>query len=92
MIMERTPVATAVSSKQSLIRWVYTIHNGVNEQLGKQALPFKEYILKMNALSRMDSFSIPPFAWSNEVLAILFVTGLVVGSIGATIAFSRGQK
>jgi hypothetical protein len=47
--LQETPVA--VESRDALIYWVFSIHNRVNERLGKRAVTFDEYIERMRRMS-----------------------------------------
>jgi hypothetical protein len=47
--LQETPVA--VESRGALIYWVFSIHNRVNQRLGKAVVSFEEYIERMRRMS-----------------------------------------
>ena len=92
VFLEQMPVRNAVQSRQTLIRWVFTIHNHVNEQLGKPQKTFQEYIQHMSSLSHLHTLSIPHKEYSNTVLGGVFLVGMLIGSVSVAYAFSHTSK
>jgi hypothetical protein len=54
------PVRSAVQSRDALIEWVFTLHNRVNNRLGKPEITFAQYVEHMTALSQQATFSTRP--------------------------------
>jgi len=55
--LEKYPVRNAVGSKQTLIRWLFMIHNLVNKELNKSQISWEEFIRQMTELSNRSAFS-----------------------------------
>lgn len=73
------PVEDAVANRQSLIRWVFDIHNKVNEKLGKPQLTFAQYVTHMRALSQQSHIQIPPPTLT-PLTMIVGGVGLIAGA------------
>lgn len=80
------PIKDAVNSRDELIDWVFTVHNRVNQQLGKPAISFDQYIKNMTALSKRSSFSIDPSQ------SITLTLGLCIGAAAGIAAYVFYQK
>jgi hypothetical protein len=65
--------APATESKDALMKWVFTIHNQVNAQLGKSEISYDAFLNHMESLSYEPSTLLP------------ITTGIAVG-IGIAIA------
>jgi FAD-linked sulfhydryl oxidase len=50
------PIAT--QSRDTLINWVFDLHNKVNQQLGKPAISFEQYISNMSTLAQKKSVNL----------------------------------
>jgi hypothetical protein len=53
-----TQMPPVVDNRDTLIEWVFMIHNKVNEQLGYPVITFDQYIQKMRNLSAKNSISL----------------------------------
>ena len=49
--LREMPIQQSVGSRDALLNWVFTVHNKVNEKLGKSAVNFQTYVQNMRALS-----------------------------------------
>ena len=78
-----TEMPPNVSNRDTLVEWVFTIHNKVNDQLGYRQLTFDEYIDSMRRLSSKHSLSLVESGSTN-----LGIIPLTVGvAIGLAIGF-----
>lgn len=82
-LLEKMPISQAVGSRDELVLWVFTVHNSVNNQLGKPEITFDKYIQTMTALSKRSSFSIDQ---PNLLM------GLLIGSAAGIAAYYFYQK
>jgi hypothetical protein len=48
--LEEMPLKDAVNSRAELIKWVWTMHNQINVQLGKRTYSFQEFMTSMRNL------------------------------------------
>ena len=55
--LELMPVKDAIKNKQTLIRWMYNMHNAVNKQLGKPEYSWRDFIYFTARLSQLGAFS-----------------------------------
>jgi len=78
MNLAKLPVRA--ESRAALVRWAFTIHNMVNEQLDKRAIAFDEFIAHMKELSSLSSLRLPQMGSSMR-----FEVGL---ALGLALAFS----
>jgi hypothetical protein len=87
--LQEMPIQNAVGSRDELIDWVFTIHNRVNQTLGKPVISFDQYIQSMSALSKRSSFSIDSSTINTintiNTTAIITTTAIAV-SVSAAIA------
>lgn len=84
VILEKNPVQKAVKSRDSLVKWVFHIHNEVNEQLGKPKITLDQFIKNLNVLSKQSKFTIPQNNVPTHSLPLLTGVGLLLGiGIGA---------
>jgi len=66
-------IPPATESKDALIKWVFTIHNQVNKELGKAEISYDAFINHMESLSYESSSTLP------------IATGIAIG-IGISVA------
>lgn len=86
--LQETPVA--VESRDALIHWVFSIHNRVNERLGKRAVTFEEYIERMRRMSTTGAGAGAAAADGNGIL--LLCVGVAAG-LGLAYAYRHyGSK
>ena len=64
-LIQMSPPAT--ESKDALIKWVFTIHNEVNKQLGKVEISYDAFMNHMESLSHESSSTFP------------MITGIAIG-------------
>jgi len=57
--LEEIPVKDAVNSRSDLIKWVWSMHNRINVQLGKREYTFEEFIETMKNLEK-SQYAHPP--------------------------------
>lgn len=85
------PVTDAVGSRDTLIRWVFTLHNKVNAQLGKPELTFVAFIAAMRALAAQSALSLPPSCATPMLPTIgLVLAGILVGGAAYHI-YTKGM-
>ncbi len=86
--LDKTPVESALEDRDSLIHWVFDLHNDVNEQLGKRRITFQEYVRAMQALAAAPNTTLPSSSGpSNATLLALIV---IVG-IGGAIYYYKNK-
>ena len=56
-IIKQMPPAT--ESKKALVEWVWTVHNQVNQQLGKTEISFDAFMNHIESLSYESSTTLP---------------------------------
>ena len=66
-------IPPATESKDALIKWVFTIHNQVNNELGKAEISYDAFMMHMESLSYESSSTLP------------MATGIAIG-IGISVA------
>lgn len=66
-------IPPATESKDALMKWVFTIHNQVNKELGKAEISYDAFINHMESLSYESSSTLP------------IATGIAIG-IGISVA------
>ncbi len=81
VFLEKTPVESAVATRDELIHWVFNLHNDVNAQLGKRRISFQEYVRHMQALAAAPNTTLPSSSGLN--LNTLLLLTAVVGIGGA---------
>jgi hypothetical protein len=52
-------IPLAANSQRELVEWVWTIHNKVNEQLGRSSVSFEAFLQHMESLSNTITVGIP---------------------------------
>ena len=90
-----SPVRNAVASKQALIRWLFNIHNKVNQQLKKPELSWEDFVRQMTNLSQRSRFSFYDQSSSstgtNTTAWVCLGVGLLAGA-GICYAVVKGGK
>lgn len=76
--MREMPIEQAVGSRDTLIYWVFQIHNKVNAHLGKREITFEEYIQSMKHLATKSSAH--PSAAPNYTMLMLIIAAIVGGA------------
>ena len=94
--LNESPVRHAVGSKQALIRWLFNIHNKVNEQLKKPQLSWEDFIRQMTNLSQRSQFSFydhttQSMSGMTSTAWICLGVGLIAGA-GLGYAVVKGGK
>jgi len=59
--LEEMPVKDAVNSRAELIKWVWSMHNRINVQLGKREYTFNEFIDSMKNLEKSKVANPPSY-------------------------------
>ena len=72
-------IPPATESKDALMKWVFTIHNQVNKELGKAEISYDAFINHMESLSYESSSTLP------------IATGIAIG-IGISVAMYYMSK
>lgn len=57
--LEEIPLTDAIKSRAELIKWVWTMHNRINVQLGKKEYSFQEFVQSMRSLEQ-SKIAYPP--------------------------------
>jgi len=83
--LKETP--PAVQNRDTLIRWVFNVHNKVNVQLGKPERTFEQFIADMRALSAMSCYTIVPSSGLSATTAVILLAVLGVGGFAVYRAF-----
>jgi hypothetical protein len=78
--LKQSPVNEAVKDRNTLIQWVYTIHNQVNKKLNKPELSFEAYVKNMQALAAQQSVKLPPQPYAGSSLGLV-LTGAALGGV-----------
>ena len=82
--LKESPVRDAVGDKQTLIRWLFNMHNKINQQLKKPTITWQEFVHSVVGLSRLSRFSFQevserPFFDTQSLLYMVAGIGLGVG-------------
>ncbi len=75
--LKEEPVESATMNRDTLIDWVFRLHNKVNARLGKPVLSFEAYVQNMRALSQSGPFKVPG---SSAAGAAVSTSSLFVGT------------
>lgn len=91
------PVREAIGSKQALIRWLFNIHNKVNQQLKKPQLSWTDFVRQMTNLSQRSRFSFYDHQSSsssgmNTTAWVCLGVGLLAGAGIGYAAVTKGVK
>ncbi len=73
--LKASPPAT--ESRDTLIFWLFTLHNRVNEKLGKPAISFEQFIANMVALSKESHVKLPCTTQPSQAAAYLLLGGVL---------------
>jgi len=92
MNLAKLPVRA--ESRASLVRWAFTIHNMVNEQLEKRPITFDEFIAHMKELSALSSLHLPQMGYSaRREMGLGLGLGLALGvAVGFAVYTFQKQK
>lgn len=82
-LLETSPVENVVHSRDTLIVWLFDLHNGVNKQLGKSEITFQTFIYQMNALANSGHTKLP-----HSNTGVLIASLLVGVGIGAAAVYA----
>lgn len=63
--LTKLPIDKSLDNRAELIRWVWTMHNLINTQLGKREFTFDEFIESMQNLEKAKK-SVPPSFHENN--------------------------
>lgn len=82
--LKEMPVRNAVQNRDTLIEWVFEIHNKVNTELGKATFTWEQYIASIQAMS----YSSPTtgMGWTMTLVA-----GLAAGAVLGAGAYALYQ-
>ena len=80
--LAESPVEAATGSRDALVFWAFTLHNKVNDRLGKRILKWDEFIANMRALSESGHTRLPSKCGPSPILSLL-VGGAALFGIGA---------
>jgi len=73
-------IPPATESKDALIKWVFTIHNEVNKQLGKAEISYDAFMNHMESLSYESSATLP------------MITGIAIGIGLSAVVYYMSKK
>jgi len=73
--LKEMPVRNAVQNRDTLIEWVFEIHNKVNVELGKPTFTWEQYIASIQAMASQN-----PMGWTMGNTMTL-VAGLAAGAV-----------
>ena len=59
----KLPVRNAVANRDTLVSWVFTMHNMVNEQLGHPQISFPAYIQSMQRMASENTLRLFEPSW-----------------------------
>lgn len=91
--LETYPIEDAVSSREELIVWVWTLHNNVNRTLNKNEISMDEFLSNMTILSNMNYIQIPPKKEEISRVNFFYVLALLAGLGGLTfLGYQHRQK
>ena len=88
MHIKAMPIEEAVESRDTLIEWVFSVHNKVNIELGKPEISFEQYIENMSRLSQRSEFTI----FSNTNNAYTIPAAVVIGGLAGIVAYHFYQS
>ena len=97
---QKFPVRDAVDNKQKLIRWLFDLHNTINEQLGKPKITWREFVVSIGRLATLQKFSfdeaieakeLQSIASTQSLLYLLAGIGLGVGGFYAYKHYLGGK-
>jgi len=80
--LAESPVETANGSRDELVFWAFTLHNKVNDRLGKRQITWDDFIANMRALSASGHTRLPSKCGPSPILSLL-VGGAALFGIGA---------
>jgi hypothetical protein len=87
-VIQAAPVESWLDSRQSLMEWVWQIHNAVNTRLGKPAITMAEFLKRYNEMAERG-LPIPPASptgeISQELLQNEYIKGAFHGLMGIAV-------
>jgi FAD-linked sulfhydryl oxidase len=83
--LKEAPIENYVSSRDVLIKWLFDIHNHVNEQLGKPKVTWQQFIDEVTKLHNMSHLSFYEAPSTLPSLAVAAIAGLLVGITGTFV-------
>lgn len=88
-LLNTLPIESAVKNRDTLVFWVFAIHNKVNVQLRKPEITFYQYIQNMQALSAGGPVRIPQQSATNSLVGALAIAGIMGGAYCLYTTFGR---
>lgn len=80
-LLDEYPLSSYLSSKESLLKWIHFIHNKINVRIGKQEIPYVEFINDYNNLYKPKSILYQNQIKSKERYLYLTAVILLIGFI-----------
>jgi len=90
--LKELPLGPAVKSRDTLINWVFTIHNKINVQLGKPEHSFEQFIADMRSLSSMSHTTIGAQSQSSGSNTAAFFALVAIVGIGGYAIYRYSSK
>ncbi len=86
-VLKATPIESWLDNRKSLVNWVYTVHNMVNERLGKPAITMDEFYRRYREMAERG-LPIPPANPTAEISDALLQQQYVRGATHAAAAIA----
>lgn len=86
--LKESPIENHVSTRDTVIQWLFDIHNHVNEQLGKPIMTWEQFIKQITKLHNMSHLTFYEAPTSSLGLVTVALAGVFVG-LAATYAFTH---
>ena len=87
--LKESPIESVVGSRDTLVYWVFVVHNKVNVQLGKPEITFDQYIKNMQALAKGGPVRLPQQSATNALVGALAIAGIMGGAYYLYTTFGR---
>jgi len=81
--LKEMPVENNVTNRDTLVKWLFDLHNKVNKQLNKSVITWEQYIAHIKNLSDMSALTLHDNSAANTTnLVIAAIAGVFVGVAG----------
>ena len=90
--LEKLPVRDVVADKQTLIRWLFNMHNLINTQLGKSEITWQEFVYSMAELSVLPKFSFKQKQSFFDTQSLLYLVAGIGLGVGGYMAYKYYVK
>jgi hypothetical protein len=86
-VLKGQPIESWLDNRKSLVNWVFTVHNMVNERLGKPAITMDEFYKRYREMSERG-LPIPPANPTAELSDVLLQQQYVRGATHAAVGIA----